>query len=107
MAKIHGVISAMLTPFTSDVGPVDYEWLPGYLRFLEAGGLHGVLPLGTTGEGPSMSVAERERVLDVVLENRGNLAVIAGTGELWRPSLTRLVVRSMPEAAGKSLVLTG
>jgi 4-hydroxy-tetrahydrodipicolinate synthase len=56
MAEIKGVISAMLTPFTSDVGPVDYEWLPGYMQFLERAGLHGVLALGTTGEGPSMSI---------------------------------------------------
>jgi 4-hydroxy-tetrahydrodipicolinate synthase len=80
MMEITGIISAMLTPFTSDVGPVDYEWLPEYLRFLEAGGLHGVLALGTTGEGPSMSLAERERVLEIVLASRGKLAVIAGTG---------------------------
>ena len=80
MAEIKGLISAMLTPFTSDVGPVDYEWLPAYLRFLAAGGLHGVLALGTTGEGPSMSLAERERVLELVLSSRGELAVIAGTG---------------------------
>lgn len=80
MAEIRGIISAMLTPFTSDVGPVDYEWLPGYLRFLEDGGIHGVLALGTTGEGPSMSTAERERVMDIVLASRGGLAVIAGTG---------------------------
>lgn len=80
MTEIRGIISAMLTPFTSDVGPVDYEWLPAYLRFLEHGGLHGVLALGTTGEGPSMSMAERERVLDIILAHRGGLAVIAGTG---------------------------
>lgn len=78
--KLHGIISAMLTPFTSDVGPVDYAWLPGYLRFLEAGGLHGVLALGTTGEGPSLSLAERKQVLDTILAHRGNLAVLAGTG---------------------------
>lgn len=80
MAEMTGIISAMLTPFTSDVGPVDYEWLPDYLRFLEHGGLHGVLALGTTGEGPSMSMAERERVLDIVLASKGGLAVLAGTG---------------------------
>lgn len=80
MGEPHGVISAMLTPFVSDVGPVDYEWLPGYLRFLEQSGLHGVLALGTTGEGPSMSVAERERVLDTIIEHRGGLSVLAGTG---------------------------
>ncbi len=80
MAELKGVISAMLTPFTSDVGPVDYDWLPGYLRFLEAGGLHGVLALGTTGEGPSMSLAERERTLEQIIAHRGSLAVLAGTG---------------------------
>ncbi|MEF3273337.1 MAG: dihydrodipicolinate synthase family protein [Chloroflexus sp.] len=80
MAEIRGIISAMLTPFTSDVGPVDYEWLPGYLQFLAAGGLHGVLALGTTGEGPSMSVAERTRVLEIIMQYRGELSVIAGTG---------------------------
>ncbi|MGQ9611741.1 MAG: dihydrodipicolinate synthase family protein [Chloroflexus sp.] len=80
MAEPHGIISAMLTPFTSDVGPVDYEWLPGYLRFLADGGLHGVLALGTTGEGPSMSVAERIRTLEIIMAQRGELSVIAGTG---------------------------
>lgn len=80
MTELQGVISAMLTPFTSDVGPVDYEWLPGYMHFLEQGGLHGVLCLGTTGEGPSMSMAERERVLDTVIEHRGSMFVLAGTG---------------------------
>lgn len=80
MAEIRGIISAMLTPFTSDVGPVDYEWLPGYLQFLADGGLHGVLALGTTGEGPSMSVAERIRTLEIILKHRGELSVIAGTG---------------------------
>jgi len=80
MADIRGIISAMLTPFVSDVGPVDYEWLPGYLRFLADGGLHGVLALGTTGEGPSMSVAERIRTLEIIMAHRGELSVIAGTG---------------------------
>lgn len=80
MAEIRGIISAMLTPFTSDVGPVDYEWLPGYVQFLADGGMHGVLALGTTGEGPSMSVAERIRTLEIIMQHRSELSVIAGTG---------------------------
>lgn len=80
MAEFGGVIGAMLTPFTSDVGPVDYEWLPAYMRFLEQGGLHGLLCLGTTGEGPSMGLAERERVLETVIANKGRMAILAGTG---------------------------
>lgn len=80
MRELTGVICATLTPFVSDVGPVDYEWIPAHLRFLEQHGISGVLPLGTTGEGPSLSVSERQRVLEIVLQHRGNLFVIAGTG---------------------------
>lgn len=80
MRELQGVISATLTPFVSDVGPVDYEWIPAHLRFLETHGIDGVLALGTTGEGPSLGLNERQRVLDIVLRHRGNLSVIAGTG---------------------------
>jgi 4-hydroxy-tetrahydrodipicolinate synthase len=80
MQNISGVICATLTPFISDVGLVDYEWIPAHLRFLESHGIHGVLALGTTGEGPSLGLSERQRVLDLVLSHRGGLAVIAGTG---------------------------
>lgn len=80
MSDLSGVISAMLTPFVSDVGPVDYEWTPRYLGFLEQNGIQGVVVMGTTGEGPSMAIGERERLLDTVVEARGKLFVIAGTG---------------------------
>ncbi len=80
MQELHGVMCAALTPFVSEVGPVDYEWIPAHLRFLEAHGIDGVLTLGTTGEGPSLGLNERRQVLDIVLRHRGNLAVIAGTG---------------------------
>ena len=80
MQDISGVICATLTPFISDIGLVDYEWIPAHLRFLESHGIHGVLALGTTGEGPSLGLSERQRVLDLVLSHRGGLAVIAGTG---------------------------
>jgi 4-hydroxy-tetrahydrodipicolinate synthase len=70
----------MLTPFISDIGLVDYECIPAHLRFLENHGIDGVLTLGTTGEGPSLGLSERQRVLDLVLSQRGRLTVIAGTG---------------------------
>lgn len=80
MSELRGVISAMLTPFVSTVGPVDYEWVPAYLRFLERGGIDGLVVCGTTGEGPSLGVGERERMIDLVVEQRGGMFVIAGTG---------------------------
>jgi 4-hydroxy-tetrahydrodipicolinate synthase len=79
-SDLSGVICATLTPFAGLAGSVDEAWIPAHLRFLEAHGIDGVLPLGTTGEGPSLSVAERQRIIDLVLEHRGALAVIACTG---------------------------
>ncbi len=75
-----GVFCATLTPFASEVGPVDTSWIPDHLHFLETRGVVGVLALGTTGEGPSCSVEERKRVLDTVLAHRRTLQVFAGTG---------------------------
>lgn len=91
MNVLNGVVSAMVTPFVSDVGPVDYEWVPAYLRFLETKGMHGVVVLGTTGEGQSMGMGERERMLDTVMEARGELFVIACTG---CPALTETIALS-------------
>lgn len=88
--KYNGVISATLTPFVSDVGNVDTAWIPDHLRFLETNGINGVLTLGTTGEGPSMSLDERCLVLDHVMQHRGNLFVFAGTGCASLPDTIRL-----------------
>lgn len=80
MSDLTGVICATLTPFLAESGAIDEAWITAHLRFLEAAGVDGVLVLGTTGEGPSLSMAERERVIEFVLEQRGNLSVVACTG---------------------------
>ena len=74
------LFAASLTPFTSPTGSVDHEWIPLHLRWLETQGVDGVAPCGTTGEGPSLSVAERQAIIDTVLTHRGGLRVIPGTG---------------------------
>lgn len=79
-SSLSGVISANLTPFVSEQGAIDDPWVPSHLRFLESQGMHGILTLGTTGEGPSLGLDERKQMLDVVLNHRGNLFVLAGTG---------------------------
>jgi 4-hydroxy-tetrahydrodipicolinate synthase len=80
MTELRGLIAATVTPFVSSVGPVDYEWLPAHLRLLQAGGVDGIAPLGTTGEGPSLGLIERQRLLEMVLAHRGDMFVMAGTG---------------------------
>ncbi len=80
MQEIEGLICAALTPFVSSTGFIDETWVETHLRFLEAHGIDGVLILGTTGEGPSLSLAERVYMIDLILEHRGNLSVLACTG---------------------------
>jgi hypothetical protein len=54
---LSGVFAAAVTPLTPDLSP-DLEALPPLLEFLADRGCHGALVLGTTGEGPSFTVAE-------------------------------------------------
>ena len=57
---LSGVYAAAVTPIHSDGSP-DLEGIETLLEFLAKRGCHGVLILGTTGEGPSFSPLERAR----------------------------------------------
>ena len=57
--NIEGLIAAPITPFRSD-GLPDFEAIPPYAQLLAADGVSGVFVNGTTGEGASLSVDERE-----------------------------------------------
>jgi len=56
-------IAAALTPFTQGAAAVDEAAFEPYLAFLQAGGVDGVLALGTTGEGILLSLAERKAAI--------------------------------------------
>ena len=77
--SLGGVIPAVVTPFGED-GRIDVTWMERHLSFLREAGVHGILACGTTGEGPSLGLSERKQVIDVCLQNRGAMAVMAGTG---------------------------
>ncbi len=80
---MRGVYAAAVTPLTADLRP-DLAALPALLDFLAGRGCHGVLLLGTTGEGTSFSVAEHIEVLREGLRYRATarpaFRVLAGTG---------------------------
>ena len=67
----RGVTTAMITPFLSD-GTVDYEGLRRNSRHQIENGVSGLLPLGTTGESPTLSEDEKERVVRTVIEEAKN-----------------------------------
>jgi 4-hydroxy-tetrahydrodipicolinate synthase len=77
--KFHGVLAALVTPMKANED-IDYEKLETFTEYLIRNRVHGLIPLGSTGEYYALSAAERERVLRTVLEvANGRVPVIAGT----------------------------
>jgi 4-hydroxy-tetrahydrodipicolinate synthase len=69
-----------VTPFNRD-GSVDYGKFRALIDLQVEGGIDGIVPVGTTGESPTLDTEEHGRVIDVAAEaGRGRLLVIAGTG---------------------------
>src|SRR5579859_6118103 len=77
---LRGAFAAALTPLLDD-DTLDEGAFAPYVDFLAAGGLDGVLALGTTGEGLLFSVPERRRVAELFVEAaRGTLQVAVNVG---------------------------
>ncbi|MEJ5252485.1 MAG: dihydrodipicolinate synthase family protein [Chthonomonadetes bacterium] len=75
----QGVYTALVTPITR-TGEVDYGAFRTLIDWQRQHGVQGVVVCGTTGEGTSLSVEERERAIATVREYAADLRVIAGTG---------------------------
>jgi dihydrodipicolinate synthase/N-acetylneuraminate lyase len=75
---LRGALAAAVTPLRDEGAALDEEALRPYLDFLAAGGLDGILALGTTGEGILLSAAERRRAAELFLD--GPLPVIVHCG---------------------------
>jgi 4-hydroxy-tetrahydrodipicolinate synthase len=81
-SSLSGVYAAVVTPLKPDLSP-DLEGLSKLIQFLAGRGCHGVLVLGTTGEGPSFSREERLSIYLSAAEVRQSLPgfrLLAGTG---------------------------
>ena len=78
--KLTGVYTALVTPFMTD-GAIDEPALRRLVDAQIAGGVDGVVPMGTTGESPTVTHEENIQVIKIVAEQAaGRIAVIAGTG---------------------------
>ncbi len=76
---LKGSIPPLVTPFCN--GEVDLEAYASLVEFQAAGGSHGVLVNGTTSEPSSLSVEERNRIVDVAVEAAaGKITVVVATG---------------------------
>lgn len=77
--NLQGAMTAMVTPFRN--GKLDEARLKEQIAFQIAGGIDGLIPVGTTGESPTLDFPEHFRVIDITVQSAdGRVPVIAGTG---------------------------
>ena len=77
--KLTGSMVALVTPFRG--GEVDYDALGRLVDFQIENGTQGLVPCGTTGESPTLSYQEHDKVIQYTVEKAaGRVPVIAGTG---------------------------
>jgi len=78
--QFTGVGTALITPLTRG-GAVDEAGVKGLARRQIDGGVHFLVPCGTTGESPTLSLDERRRIVELVAEEAsGQVPVLAGAG---------------------------
>lgn len=102
---IKGSIPALVTPFKN--GAVDYDALKQLVEWHIAEGSSGFVPVGTTGESPTLSHDEHERVVEAVVEAAaGRVPVIAGAGSNNTAEGIRLIQHAARVGADAALVVT-
>lgn len=79
MKRFQGVITALVTPFKN--GAVDEKAFIALVESQISKGIQGIVPVGTTGESPTLSNDEHLRVIELAVQTaKGRIPVIAGTG---------------------------
>ncbi|MFB2595370.1 dihydrodipicolinate synthase family protein [Paracoccus sp. p4-l81] len=103
--QFHGIIPPVVTPFTPD-GRVDHDALAGVVEHLLAGGVHGLFPLGSTGQVAYLTEADRRAIIDTVVRTTaGRVPVIAGAIDLTAARI-REGARALIDAGADAIVAT-
>lgn len=101
----RGSIPALITPFRD--GGVDEKALVELVEWHVAEGSHGLVAVGTTGETPTLSHAEHERCIEIVVETAaGRIPVIAGAGSNNTEESVSLMRHAKRVGADAALVVT-
>ena len=103
-SSFAGLSVAMITPFRD--GKIDSEMLRRQVEFQVESGTRCLCPVGTTGESPTLSHAEHERVISEVVQTAaGRLKVMAGTGSNSTAEAQQLTAWAASEGADAALVV--
>jgi 4-hydroxy-tetrahydrodipicolinate synthase len=104
MSEFHGVLPALITPFTEDGDAIDTESLASFVERLIDAGVGGLVPGGSTGEFTTLTNAERRQLTEVTVEAAaGRVPVVAGTSALSTRETVELSVHA--EQAGAAAVM--
>lgn len=102
---ITGSLPALVTPFTN--GQVDHDALKKLVNWHVGQGSHGLVPVGTTGESPTLTHSEHDEVVQIVVdEAAGRIPVIAGAGSNNTTETVRLVKAAKAAGATTALVVS-
>lgn len=100
-----GSMPALVTPFKN--GEVDTDTLKHLVEWHISEGSHGLVPVGTTGESPTLSHEEHEMVVELVVKTAaGRVPVVAGAGSNNTAESIRLVNHAKAVGANAALVVT-
>lgn len=104
--NLHGILVALITPFTDGGLEVDEGRLETHIEHLIAAGVHGLVPGGTTGEFTAMALDERKHLLELCIKRaRGRVPVVAGIGALSTKECVDLATHAAGAAAAALMVV--
>ena len=105
MVKLEGTFTAMVTPFSN--GYINIDKLREMVEFQIESGISGLVPVGTTGESPTLTHEEHRTVIDSVVEAvNGRIPVIAGTGSNNTAEAISLTEHAKKAGADAALLIT-
>jgi 4-hydroxy-tetrahydrodipicolinate synthase len=103
--RLEGVYTALVTPFRNDA--VDEKSLGDLVEAQIGAGVDGLVPCGSTGESATLSHAEHQRVVEVVVEAaRGRVPVVAGTGSNSTREAVALTLHAREAGADGALLIS-
>ena len=101
-----GSMPALVTPFTAD-GKIDEKAFRDLVEWQIEEGSHGLVPVGTTGESPTLSHEEHKRVIEICIDQaKGRVPVVAGAGSNNTEEAIELAVHAEKAGADALLVVT-
>jgi 4-hydroxy-tetrahydrodipicolinate synthase len=103
---LQGTFTAIVTPFNTD-GSIDYGALKDLINWQIASGVEGLVPVGTTGESPTLEMTEHLKVIEATIETAANRAIIiAGTGANSTAEALELTAEAKKLGADATLQVT-